>query len=154
MARDIDYEAINIDTSKPRSEYHYTERRAEILQAIKKKGHPSALNQASLAREYDVSEAQISKDMNVLREYIVDNIDTTRVDAITQQVYQTSIQELLDQGEYEKAAKVTEKWNNWLFDRGKVDKEPDKHEHTGEGGSPLEISIQRVTEDNVDEFED
>jgi len=133
MARDIDYSSINIDTSKPRNEYHYTERRAEILQAIKKKGHPSALNQQALAREYGVSEAQISKDMGVLREYIVDNIDTTRVDAITQQVYETAITELLERDEYSDAVKAVEKWNDWLFDRGKVEKEPDKLEHRVEG---------------------
>lgn len=133
MARDIDYESISIDTSQPRTEYHYTERRAEILQAIKKKGHPSALNQAGLAQQYDVSEAQISKDMGVLREYIVDNIDETRVDAITQQVYETAITEMLERDEYSDAVKAVDKWNDWLMDRGKVDKEPDKHEVDGSG---------------------
>lgn len=145
MAQNIDYSSINIDTDQPRSEYHYTERRAEILEAIKRKGHPSALNQAALAREYDVSEAQISKDMGVLREYIVDNIDETRVDAITQQVFETSIRELLERDEYDKAVKATESWNDWLFDRGKVEKEPEQHEH--EGGFEININHERVSDE-------
>ena len=150
MARDIDYESISIDRDQPRSEYHYTERRAEILQAIKKKGHPAALNQASLARQFEVSEAQISKDMNVLREYIVSNIDETRVDAITEQVYQTSIQELLGKGEHSKAVKAVESWNNWLMDRGKVDKEPEKIEHGGNVGVTSDVVTVTSEPDDTD----
>lgn len=133
MAEDTDYRAINIDESQAPDEYHWTERRAEILKLVEEAGHPRAVNQSQLADRYGVSEPQICKDMKRLREYINSELDETRVDAITQTVYQKSIKELMDQKEYQKAVKAVESWNDWLMDRGRVEKEPDKHEVGGEG---------------------
>jgi len=35
--------------------------------------------------------------------------------------------------EYTDAVKAVESWNDWLMKRGKVDKEPDKHEVEHDG---------------------
>ena len=64
-----DYAAIT-PSGKPPTEYSYTERRAELLQQIEDLGHPSALNQTELADRYDVSQQQISKDLDRLDEYV------------------------------------------------------------------------------------
>ena len=133
MTDETNYRRVSIPEQKPPGEYHWTERRAEILQLVEEAGHPRKINQARLAERYGVSTAQICKDMKRLRKFITENIDEERVDAITETVYQKAVSELMDQGEYKDAVKAVESWNDWLMDRGKVDKEPDKHEVEGSG---------------------
>jgi len=133
MSNDIDYRAANVPEGKAPDEYTYVERRAEELQLIEEAGHPRAISQTRLADRYGVSQGQISQDIDRLRDYINENIDATTVDAITETVYQKSIKELVESGEYKDAVKAVESWNDWLMDRGKVEKEPDKHEVDGSG---------------------
>ena len=131
MANNIDYRAVNVPSDKAPTEYTYAERRAEILKLIERKGHPRAINQSSLADRYGCDQSNISNDVSVLREYIVENIDERTVDSITETVYQKSIRELVDNGDYKDAVKAVESWNDWLMKRGRVDKEPEKHEVDG-----------------------
>jgi hypothetical protein len=133
MSGDIDYRAAEVPETKPPSEYTYVERRAETLELIEQAGHPRAISQTRLADRYDVSQGQISQDIDRLRSYIVATIDDTTTDAITEMVYQNAIQELMQNGEHYKAVKAVESWNDWLMDRGKVEQEPDKHEVEGSG---------------------
>ena len=130
---DTNYATVEIPEGKPPEEYHWTERRAEILQLIKEAGHPDSISPTRLADRYGVTKGQISQDKDRLRSYIVENIDHDTVDAITETVFQKSIKELVEQGEYMDAVRATEKWNDWLMNRGKVEKEPDKHEVDGSG---------------------
>jgi hypothetical protein len=145
MADETNYRAVDVPEQTPPEDYHWTERRAEILQLVEEAGHPRKVNQSRLADRYGVSEAQISKDMGRLRKFIVENIDETRVDSITETVYQKAVSELMDQGEYKDAVKAVESWNDWLMDRGKVEKEPDKHKVDGSG-----IIIQTESDDGDD----
>jgi len=133
MSNTIDYRAVEVPDDKLPEDYHYNERRAEILKLIEEAGHPRAINQTRLAERYGVTQGQISKDITRLREFITENIDERTVDSITEVVYQKSIKELMDKGEYKDAVKAVESWNDWLMDRGKVEKEPDKHEVDGSG---------------------
>ena len=133
MSNDIDYRSIEVPETKAATEYTYAERRAEILKLVEEAGHPRAINQTRLADRYGCAQSNISNDIDVLREYITDNIDETTVDAITETVFQKSIRELVEQGDYKDAVKAVESWNDWLMDRGKVEKEPDKHEVDGSG---------------------
>jgi hypothetical protein len=125
---DVNYEAVDIPDDKPPSEYHWTERRAEILQLIEKAGHPGSISPTRLADRYDVSKSQISQDKSRLQEFIVEQIDEPAVDAITSTVFQTAVKELMDNDEYRKAAKTVADWNDWLGDRGHVEREPDRLE--------------------------
>lgn len=125
---DVDYRAVEIPEDKPPSEYHWTERRAEILQLIDQAGHPGSISPTRLARRYDVTKGQISQDKARLQEYIADRLDEGRVDAITATVFEKAIKELVDNDEYRKAAKTVAEWNDWLADRGHVSKEPDRLE--------------------------
>lgn len=125
---DVDYGAVEIPDDKPPEEYHWTERRAEIYQLIEKAGHPDSISPTRLADRYDVSKSQISQDKARLQEFIVEQIDETQVDAITSTVFQTAVQELMDDDEYRKAVKTVADWNEWLGDRGHVEREPDRLE--------------------------
>ena len=144
MGNDIDYRSIDVPDDKVPSDYTYAERRAEILQLIEQAGHPRAINQTSLAERYGCAQSNISNDVDVLREYITENIDERTVDSITETVFQKAIQELVNNGEYMDAVKATEKWNEWLFDRGKVEKEPDKHEVDGS------LDVKQIWEDDLE----
>lgn len=133
MTNETDYRTVAVPEDKTPGDYHWTERRAEILQLVEEAGHPRKINQARLADRYGVSTAQICKDMKRLRKFITENIDEERVDSITEIVYQKAVSELMDNGEYKDAVKAVESWNDWLMKRGRVDKEPDTHEIEGDG---------------------
>jgi hypothetical protein len=133
MSQDIDYEAVNIPKQKPPNEYTYAERRAEILKLIQEAGHPKNVSRTRLGERYGVTHGQISQDIDRLQTFIQENIDEKRVDSITETVYQKAVSELMENGEYKDAVKAVESWNEWLMDRGKVEKEPDKHEVDGDG---------------------
>ena len=53
---DVNHEAVDIPDDKPPSEYHRTERRAEILQLIETAGHPGSISPTRLADRYDGDE--------------------------------------------------------------------------------------------------
>lgn len=125
---DVDYRAIEIPEDKPPSEYHWTERRAEILELIEQAGHPDSISPTRLASRYDVSKSQISQDKNRLQEYIAGRLNEERVDAITATVFQKAIKELMDNGEHRKAAKTASDWQDWLADRGHITREPERLE--------------------------
>lgn len=112
----VDYRSVDLpDTAdKPRSEWHYTERRAELLQLIKEAGHPGDINQTELAERYDVSQQQISKDMDRLGESIRASLDKNRRALAVNATVQRSIRGLLDEGEWYKAAELALEWDEWV----------------------------------------
>lgn len=138
---EIDYAAVHVPEGKRPEEYHYTERRAEILNKIRSGSSPWQLNQSELARRYDVSQPTIHKDLKRLKTYLKDNlgedaeleanelfrdvVDNIRNDA----------QALRQQGERSEAARaekaaaaVADKWYDWLFEAGIKDRAPRRTE--------------------------
>lgn len=110
-----DYSAIELP-SKPPTEFHYTERRAELLQIVEQAGHPAAVNQSELAERYDVSQQQISKDLDRLDEYVRERIGSRR-DLEIGSVLKRAMTGLLEEDEYYKAAQVAESYDEYLDDR-------------------------------------
>lgn len=105
-----DYAALEIPT-KPLTEYSYAERRAELLQRVLDLGHPSLVHQGKAAECYDVSQQQISKDLDRLGEYIESNLGARR-DLITETVFHRSIRGLLEEGTIERPRKLSETGKN------------------------------------------
>lgn len=138
----VDYSAIPVPNKDP-EEYTYNERRAEILKLIEEKGHPWGFNYSELGRRYGYSHKTISNDFDVLKEWYKGRIGT---DAKTTSdlAYTRIVQEHMDNGEYEKARRALDSWNEWLENRGVQDKEPDEVEHSGEG---LDVTINHVGKD-------
>jgi hypothetical protein len=109
-----DYAAVEIP-SKPPAEYTYHERRAELLRFIRELGHPSRINQVEMADRYEVSQSQISKDLDRIAESVRDHVVDRDHRAFTvDTVVRRSIQGLLDEDEYRKAAKTAMEWDGWL----------------------------------------
>lgn len=127
-----EYHEITLPENKPRTEYSYTERRAAILRIIERKGHPWGLNKSQLGREFGVSDAQIHKDLDRIKEYYSNRIGTD-AESASEIAYKRILQEQMDNGEYEKARRTLDSWNGWLQDTGNQEKEPDQHEVEGEG---------------------
>jgi len=137
-----DYRAVEIPEDTPPEEYSYTVRRAEILQLTEEAGHPDAVNQARLADRYGVARSTVSRDFDRIREYYREHIGDHR-HAISAAVYRKSIKEYSERGEYEKAVKVMESWNDWLREEGVRDVEPDGLELSGDGQNPLNVVVER-----------
>lgn len=117
------YYAHNIPQHKSPKDYTYIERRAEILQYILQRGSPYAVHQSQLADRYDVTDGQISQDMDRLRKHISEHLgDEAKL--TTRTVFEKTVCELQAQGEWRAAWDVVMDWNEWLADIGKQHREP------------------------------
>ena len=122
-----DYSQVTVPDDKSPEEYHWTERRAEILKMIERKGHPWGFNKSQLGRRYGVSDQQIHDDFDRLKEWYGDRVgDDAKVSSDL--AYRRILQEHMDNGNFEKARRVLDSWNNWLQDTGEQSTEPDEHE--------------------------
>jgi len=110
-----DYSAVNIPT-KPPTEYSYVERRAELLQLVEQRGHPSALNQNELADRYGVSQQQISKDLDRLDEFIRSRL-THRRDLKLQSALDRALRGALEDEEWDAVRRIAESYDEYLDGR-------------------------------------
>ena len=116
MDRAIDYRNVDIPTDKDSEEYTYAERRAEILTLIEQSGHPGLLSRSQLANRYGCSHSTISNDINnVLADYVDEILGSRRL-LTTHAVIEKSVQELIAEGEYRKAAQTILDFNKWVDD--------------------------------------
>jgi hypothetical protein len=130
VTQDIDYANISIPEDEPPEEYHYTARRAEILQRIEEVGSPAGVNQSELAERYDVDPSQISRDFDALGEYVAEALGS-RDKLATRAMFHRVVRDLLEEDDWRatKAAwDVVSEWNDWLADLGEQHREPDKSE--------------------------
>jgi len=127
MTNKIDYSTIEIPDDEPPEEYHYTARRAELLEHILREGSPSAINQSRLAERFDVTQGQISQDVDALGEHIADGLGG-RATLETRAAFERIRRELFDEGEWKDAWEVIVDWNEWLADMGEQHREPDRSE--------------------------
>jgi len=127
---DPDYRKVSLPDDEPRSEFTYVERRAAILRIIEKRGHPWGLNKSQLGREFGVSDAQIHKDLDRLKEYY-SNLIGEDARTASELAYRRIVQEHMDNGDFEKARRALDSWNGWLQDTGEQEKEPEQVEHSG-----------------------
>ncbi len=129
---DPDYTQVALPDDKPRDEYSYVERRAAILKIIEKRGHPWGLNKTQLGREFGVSDAQIHKDLDRLKEWYSNRIGDD-AEFSSELAYKRIVQEHMENNELEKARKALDSWNTWLQDTGNQQKEPEQHEIDHDG---------------------
>lgn len=129
MSSDIKHDYANhpIPDNKPTGDFTFVERRAAIYQMLEDAGHPRALEptQAELGDTYGVSQRQISKDIQRLREYeaqrVGDNADTD-----TELVCRKAVIGLLEQGRFKEAGELQLQYYDWLQSAGYKDREPDQ----------------------------
>jgi len=146
---DPDYRQVALPDDKPREEYSYVERRAAILRIIEKRGHPWGLNKSQLGREFGVSDAQIHKDLDRLKDWYSNQIGQD-AEFSSELAYKKIIQEHMSNGQLEKARKALDSWNGWLQDTGKQDTEPEQVEHSGDVGVGLSDDDRRALNEMLD----
>ena len=152
-----EYAAITPPDDKPKTEYNWRERRAELFRLLKQYGHPRniEMNQSELGDRYGVDQSQISKDFKKLREYFKSRSGSRTV-AETSMLGEKVIEQIVKQareledtaddleaaGDFRAAAKMRERaatlwskaqdnqmqFNEFLFDTGQLEEEPDKVE--------------------------
>lgn len=107
-----DYSSIDVPTVPP-AEYSWQQRRAELLQLVCQRGHPRALNQTEMAERYDVSQQQISKDLDRIASHVDETLGARRA-LISEAVFQRAIQGLIEEEEWRDAARTVSEWNEWI----------------------------------------
>jgi hypothetical protein len=174
---DHDYRMIEWDEGKPLDEWHYTHRRAWILQnELLEKGHPDLVNWSELARRFGKSKSTIHRDKEVLTEFLANDIDEDRIDLIGQTIFERGLRQLLTTTtetkmrpdgstveiekppDYGAAANFYRMWVDTLARRGKTEwKDPDKQEDseaTVEGGLRQVVTeVAGVAPDELDDLD-
>lgn len=132
---DINYFDVTVPDGKNPSEYHWTERRAEILQMILTNGTPRGISQYQLADRYDVSQPQINQDFDALSDCASKRIgDTAKLQ--TRAAFEKIFKDLVEGGGGEEPDWRAKKaawdmmmdFNEWLGDIGEQDRAPKKSE--------------------------
>jgi hypothetical protein len=154
MAHSTDYFAVDIPTDKSPEEYHWTQRRADLLQEVLETGTPSAVSRTEMGNRYDVDHSQISRDMDAIAECVEEHLgDTAKLQ--TKAAFERVLRELYDADDWRatKAAwDVVADWNSWLGDLGEQDREPERSEVEVSG--PGAEAAYRVVHDSEDVDED
>lgn len=117
-----DYAATAIPTDKPRSDYSYVERRADLYQQILDLGHPDHINQTEVAQMYDVDQSTVSRDLDRIAEYVresrVDDLDRRALDvhaSVSRAIRE--LQQTDDVADTERAAELAMEWaGDWCWD--------------------------------------
>jgi len=134
----MSYKDIVIPKDKDVKKYNAAERRHVLLQIICEKGHPSMINQTEIAKDFDVTQGMISKDIEAIRKDVTKHLGTD-ADLIMESVMTKSITQLQNKGKYFEAARVAEMLGKWFFNRGVIEKTADKVEVTGS-----DITVERL----------
>lgn len=122
-----DYAALDLPDDKPYPEWGWQKRRAYIYGEWMDAGTHRLLNKSALAEQFDVSRNTIYKDLDSVAEFVDQNLGEHH-GAETVGVLKRAVQELMDEGEYARAAKVQTQMGDWLERRGAIEKEPDRME--------------------------
>jgi len=134
------YTEVTLPDDKPKTEYSYVERRAAILRYIEQRGHPWGMNKSELGRRFGVSDAQIHKDLDRIKEWYSNRIGDDAKTA-SDLAYRRIVQEHMDNGDYEKARRALDSWNGWLQDTGEQDSEPEKLKDVSDGDNGFGTTV-------------
>lgn len=74
MSNEIDYENVVIPEENAPEKCTYAERRVEVLERMREAGHPRAVNCVALADRYGCTRQNVHKDMDILADYIAENV--------------------------------------------------------------------------------
>lgn len=129
------YRALSPPSTKPRDEYSYVERRAELYDMIEQAGTYRNLQRSTreLGDRYGVSHTQIQKDIRRILSWKADHLgDYTEAELETLKT--KAVQDALENGDSGRAYDIISQHLQNLMALGAKDKAPEKIEHQeGEG---------------------
>lgn len=138
-----DYYNVPKPEGKPKTEWDVDERRGYLLRRIIRLGDPKMLNQTKFADMFGVSQQMISKDVKYIGKSIAQHIDSEQLKMEFETAFKTLKREAINNRDFDLYLKTIDKYANWLFNIGAVEKEPEKMEHKGLG----DLTIELVTVD-------
>ncbi|WP_227354202.1 hypothetical protein [Haladaptatus salinisoli] len=107
------YLAAEVPPEKDPADYSYVERRADLLDRVLAAGSRKNIHQARLAEVYDVSPAQISKDMARIGDDVADHL-TNDLELQTVAMYEHTVEQLRADGRYKAAWDVHLDFLDWV----------------------------------------
>ena len=111
------------------------QRRAWLLDRMYELGTPTRINQSEVCTYFGVAQSTISKDISEeLAPYVEDRLGD-RVGMMSDVVFKAAVEKLMDDNEPEAAARVMEKFNNWLQSSGNQESETQTDEISVQFGS-------------------
>lgn len=146
------YAAISPADDKHPKDYSYIERRAEIYRLIEEAGHPHNLerSQQELADRYGVSQKQISKDIQRLREFEAEH-NTERTQSVTSWLAEKAVMQAVQEDDFERALDLQMQYNDFLFDLGAMDKAAQPVEIEGDAGDAYMEMLRQAHEQQEEE---
>lgn len=119
------YASIDVPEDEDPLDYHYTQRRAEILELVYRAGGPRRVNQSRLAERYGVTRSQISQDMDKIAESVEETLGSN-YGALVDSAFDRIFDGLMEEGEWAKAWRVVDGYGKLLARLGHVETVPDK----------------------------
>lgn len=113
MSEQIDYETVTVPPEKDRSEFSYSERRADQFGEIRDAGYPDLIDKSGLAEQYDVSPSTITNDLDVLASYISAGL-SDRHSLQVEAVFSRALRELIEDEEWRQAARTAGEYSDWV----------------------------------------
>ena len=155
MARgdDPNYAAMKAPEDKHPKDYSYIERRAEIYRLIEEAGHPHNLerSQQELADRYGVSQRQISKDIQRLREFEAEH-NTERTKSVTSWLAEKAVMDAVQEDDFERALQLQMKYNEFLFDIGDLERAAKSVSLEGDAGETYMEMLRQAHQNKKDEM--
>jgi len=133
MSKQPNYRSQSAPDGKPRPEYSYVERRAELYDLIEQAGHYRQLekSQSDLADRYDVHQTTITKDLKRIREWKAKHLGNG-AEAELDTLKTKAVQHLLDNGDPDDAYYLMRKHYETLMDAGIKDSATEELDVTGD----------------------
>ncbi|PSQ57421.1 hypothetical protein BRD22_02555 [Halobacteriales archaeon SW_8_68_21] len=130
----VKYPDVPDKPSEKRS-FDAAQRRAWLLDRMYELGTPTRINQSEVCTYFGVAQSTISKDISEeLAPYVEDRLGD-RVGMMSDVVFKAAVEKLMDDNEPEAAARVMEKFNNWLQSSGNQESETQTDEISVQFGS-------------------
>lgn len=148
---DYNYAEIDPDQSKPPEEWHYSHRRAWILEhKILALGSVQSVNWTELADRFDKSKSTLHNDKQRLVEYLGEEVEEERVRARGRALFETVLRDTIaqyndpadDSMTAERVVNVYRKWVQTLREFGQLPPPADDPRHTRGDASEVPEEIQ------------
>lgn len=148
---DYNYAEIDPDTSKAPENWHYSHRRAWILEnKILNLGSVEAVNWTELADRFDKSKSTLHNDKTRLLEYLGEDVDEEKVRARGRVLFETVLRDVIAQYNdptdnsmtAERAVNIYRKWVETLREFGQLPPPATDPRVRGEDGSEVPDNIR------------
>lgn len=129
MSDHPNYKKVEPESTKPRPEYTWAERRAELNNLIESAGHHRKLerSQEELSNEFGVTQPTIWKDIQAVLEWRANNLGDN-AEAELSILKTKAVQEKLDDSDAAAAYEIAAEHYELLMSMGVKDKAPEKHQ--------------------------